>query len=334
MDNKQKIDPELVAPLETFINASGGGLNLNDIPATRIMMAQSAAAIKASMPPITGVSIEDKQIPGAEKGDTAKFRVYQPEQRTGKLPALLWIHGGGYTLGNVEGDDLMTSRWAKELSCVVVSVDYRLAPEHPFPAPLEDCYSALKWLADHADELDVDKSRIVIGGASAGGGLAAGLALLTRDRGEIEIAYQVLVYPMIDDTNLTQASDQVEDTLVWSRESNLLGWQAYLGFKPGGFKSGGYEPGGKDVPPYAAATRAEDLSNLPPAFISVGDLDLFLSENIEYAHRLLNAGVSTELHVYHGGYHAFNGLAPMAKVSRRFNDDRDNALKRALSGGE
>ena len=159
-----------------------------------------------------------------------------------RLPALVWIHGGGYVLGRVEQDDPLARHLSKVASCVVASVEYRLAPEHPHPAPVEDCYAALKWFAAHADEFGVDRSCIALGGASAGGGLAAGLALLTRDRAEVELAYQLLIYPMIDDRNVAPASETAPDTFVWSRENNLMGWRAYLG----------HEPGGADVSPYAA----------------------------------------------------------------------------------
>ena len=223
-------------------------------------------------------------------------------------------------LGSVERDDLLAAHLAKVAQCVVVSVEYRLAPEHPFPAPVEDCYAALKWLATHTGELGVAPSRIAIGGASAGGGLAAGLALLTRDRAEVELAFQLLIYPMIDDRNVAPASGTLPDTFVWTRENNLMGWRAYLG----------REPGGADVSPYAAAARADDLAGLPPAYIPVGDLDLFLDENIEYAQRLLAAGVPTELHIYPGGYHGFNGFAPDADIAQRFNNERDEALRRIL----
>jgi len=236
------------------------------------------------------------------------------------LPALLWIHGGGYVLGSVERDDLLAKHLARVGQCVVASVEYRLAPEHPFPAPVEDCYAALKWLSAQSAELGVHTSRIAIGGASAGGGLAAGLALLTRDRAEVEVAFQLLIYPMIDDRNIAPASETVPDTFVWTRENNRMGWRAYLG----------REPGGADVSPYAAAARATDLTGLPPAYIPVGDLDLFLDENITYAQRLLAASVPTELHVYPGAFHGFNGFVPSAEISRRFNADRDTALKRML----
>ena len=153
-----------------------------------------------------------------------------------------------------------------------------------------------------------------------GGGLAAGLALLTRDRAEVELAFQLLIYPMIDDRNVSPAGETLPDTFVWTRENNRMGWHAYLG----------REPGGEDVSAYAAASRATDLTGLAPTYIPVGDLDLFLDENIDYAQRLLAAGVPTELHVYPGGYHGFNGFAPGAEIARRFNNERDDALKRIL----
>ena len=318
MTMTDRLDPELAAPLETFLHLTGGGLNLHDIPATRRTMEEMAEAQMAKAPPITGITTVDRQVPGPD-GEVF-VRVYQPTERPDTLPALLWIHGGGYVLGSVERDDLLASHLAKVAQCVVVSVEYRLAPEHPFPAPVEDCYAALKWLATHTGELGVEPSRIAIGGASAGGGLAAGLALLTRDRAEVELAFQLLIYPMIDDRNVTPASDTLPDTFVWTRENNLMGWRAYLG----------REPGGADVSPYAAAARASDLAGLPPAYIPVGDLDLFLDENIEYAQRLLAAGVPTELHVYPGGYHGFNGFDPGAEIAQRFNNERDEALRRIL----
>jgi acetyl esterase/lipase len=175
-------------------------------------------------------------------------------------------------------------------------------------------------MSNHADELGVDRSRIAIGGASAGGGLTAGLALLARDRAETDVAFQMLVYPMIDDCNIAPASEKLPDTLIWSRAKNLFGWTSYLG----------REPGGDDVPYTAAASRATDVSGLPPAIIVVGDLDLFVDENIEYSRRLIQAGVPTELHVYPGAYHGFNGFVPGATISRQCNAACNQALKKAL----
>lgn len=317
-----QVDPELLAPLEGFLTFFGGGLNLHDIPAVRATSEQMTAAMKAQLPPFEGVTTEDRHVPGPEGAPDVFVRIYWPTERIGSLPALLWIHGGGYVVGNVEGDDFYVKQLVKDVGCVVVSVEYRLAPEHPFPAPVEDCYAALKWLASNATELGIKQERIAIGGASAGGGLAAGLALLVRDRAEVNVAFQLLMYPMIDDRNVTQASETVPDTLLWSRENNLIGWRSYLGG----------EPGREDVSPYAAALRATDLTGLPPAYIPVGELDLFLHENIEYAQRLLEAGVPTELHVYPGGYHAFDIFAPTSNVGQRFTTERNHVLKRALHG--
>jgi acetyl esterase/lipase len=270
-------------------------------------MKKMVTAMLANLPPVEGVSSQDRFAPGHQGDPDVRVRVYRANDQTRKLPALYWIHGGGYVMGDIEQDDRLMKQLVKRIGCVAVSVDYRLAPEHPFPAPVEDCYAGLKWLFANAPELGVEPSRIAIGGASGGGGLAAGLALLARDRGEVQIAFQLLIYPMIDDR-------------MWNRESNRLGWKAYLG----------RDGGGADVSPYAAATRATDLRNLPPAYIPVGALDLFVDENIEYAQRLIQAGVPTELHVYPGAFHGFDMFAPSAKVSKQFKADRESALRRAL----
>jgi acetyl esterase/lipase len=320
MTMTDRLNPELAAPLEAWRKATKGGINLHDIPAARRMMDELAAAQMAKAQPIEGISTVDRRVPGPAGAPEVFVRIYQPTDRPSTLPALLWIHGGGYVLGSVERDDLLAKHLAKVGQCVVASVEYRLAPESPFPAPVEDCYAALKWLAAQSTKLGVNTARIAIGGASAGGGLAAGLAVLARDRAEVEVAFQLLIYPMIDDRNIAPASATVPDTFVWTRENNLMGWHAYLG----------REPGGTDVSPYAAAARTTDLRGLPPAYIPVGDLDLFLDENMTYAQRLLAAGVPTELHVYPGAFHGFNGFVPNAEISRRFNTDRDNALKRML----
>lgn len=322
LDMTGRLDPELVEPLEGFLELTGGGLDLNDIPATRVVLDEMFSALMSELPPIEGVSCDLQVAHDSGTGPDVAVRVYRPTDTSGTLPALLWIHGGGYVLGSAEQDDLIAQHFAFTSGCIVVSVDYRLAPEHPFPAPLEDCYTALKWLATNSDALGVDSSRIAIGGASAGGGLAAGLGLMARDRGEVDVVFQMLIYPMIDDRNVAPARDGLLDPFVWSRESNRLGWMSYLGS----------HCGRDDVPPHAAAFRAADLSGLPPAFIPVGALDLFVNENIEYARRLIEAGVPTDLHVYPGAYHGFDGFAPEADVSKRFAQDRDSALIRAFRG--
>ncbi len=218
------------------------------------------------------------------------------------------------------GEDPRLARWADTLDAVIVSVEYRLAPEHPYPAPLDDCYAALTWTVQHAVDLGVDPARIAVAGASAGGGLAAALAQLARDRGEHALAFQLLIYPMIDDRMATPSSSL--DTVVWTTQANVLGWRAYLG----------HEPGAGEVPAYAAAARAADLTGLPPAWIGVGALDVFRDENIEYAQRLLGAGVPAELHVYPGAPHGFEGMCPGTAVAQQCQSDIDAALRRALKG--
>ena len=318
MNFVDQLDPELRVVLEKL--PTDRPLDLNKIPAARANMKKMMTAMLASLPAVEGVTSQDEFVPGSQGDPAVRVRVYRPNDRPGELPALLWIHGGGYVMGDIEQDDRLMKQMVKRIDCVTVSVDYRLAPEHPFPAPVEDCYAGLKWLFAHAGELGVKPSRIAIGGASGGGGLAAGLALLARDRGEVPVAFQLLIYPMIDDRNVTPASYAITDPRMWNRESNRLGWKAYLG----------RDGGGADVSPYAAAARATDLRNLPPAYIPVGALDLFVDENIEYAQRLIEAGVPTELHVYPGAFHGFDLFAPSAGVSKQFKADRDSALKRAL----
>jgi acetyl esterase/lipase len=319
-----RVDPELVAPLQAFLAAYDGERRLDDIPAVRARASRLTAIAKAQAPPVEGVHTEDRQVPGLEGDPPVGVRIYRPRRPERSMPALLWIHGGGYVLGSIEADDVRIRQLAASIDCLIVSVEYRLAPEHPFPAPLNDCYAALRWLSAHAVDLGADPGRIAIGGASAGAGLAAGVALLARDRGEPAVAFQLLIYPMIDDRNVAPASASRPDSLQWTRENNLVGWRSYLG----------RDFGGDGVSAYAAVSRAADVSGLPPAFLCVGALDLFVNEDLAYAQRLIAAGISTELHVYPGAYHGFDILAPASAVSRHFLADRNSALRRALHGPE
>lgn len=297
-------------------------LDLSDIPTARAILAERAEAMREQAPEIPGVEIEDHHVPGPDGDPDVLVRVYTPSGVDAPMPGFFWIHGGGMVLGNVAMDDVKCKAVAAAIGCVVASVEYRLAPENPHPAPVEDCFAGLKWFSSDAGSLGVDPARVAIGGGSAGGGLAAALALLARDRG-VGIIHQQLIFPMLDDRNITRSSHYVQHPKVWNREANLAGWSALLG-KPAG---------SEDVSPYAAPARADDLSGLAPAFIIVGDLDLFLDEDIEYAKRLAAAGVPTELHVMPGAVHGTSVLLPDHPVSKRWRAIEMDALKHALTGG-
>jgi acetyl esterase/lipase len=319
---RQRVDPEIVPVLDELSEIGLLEFDFSDVPALRARLNSTMEMMAAQEPRIEGVDSTDHRAPCTDGSHGVSVRVYEPSGRSETLPALLWVHGGGYVLGSIEWDDQLARQFALSLDCVVASVGYRLAPEHPFPTPLEDCYAALTWLSEEAQALGVDRARIAIGGASAGGGLAAALAQLARDRGEVSLVYQLLIYPMLDDRNITQPSDTVEDTVVWKRADNLFGWRSYLG----------HEPGTENTPPYASPGRTESLERLPPAYVLVGDIDLFTDEDIEYARRLAAAGVPTELHVYPGGVHGFDSFGAATTLGTRANAHRDEALKHVLHG--
>jgi acetyl esterase/lipase len=238
--------------------------------------------------------------------------VHRPAGQGAGAASIYSIKGGGYVLGSHENDDQLLDRYCNEFGCVGVSVEYRLAPETPYPGPLEDCYAGLAWTVEHADELGVDPARVGIAGISAGGGLAAALALLVRDRGELPVAFQLLQCPMIDDRQVT-ASSRADDLIVWTRTANTFGWRSYLGALYGT----------DDIPGYAAPARADDLSGLAPAMVIAGGADGFRDENIEYARRLGQAGVRTDLVVIAGAPHGvqmFIGTTPERRWSRAVSE--------------
>lgn len=312
---KALVDPELLVGLDIFAFFN---LNADTLTSLRGMMGDFVPPVESYAQ--EDVTIERRTIPGPQGAPDVPVLIYRPTGAKAPLPALLHIHGGGYVLGLAAGSGPANVRTAAEVGCVVVSVDYRLAPETVAPGAVEDCYAALGWLYAAADGLGVDRSRIAVGGESAGGGLAAALALLTRDRGEYPICFQLLIYPMIDDrTGSSRPHNPYTGEFVWTPSFNRFGWQALLG----------EVPGGNGVSPYIAAARAENLAGLPPAYISVGALDLFLEEDIEYARRLLDAGVPTELHVFPGAYHGFE-LATEARTSQYAEKERRAALARAF----
>ena len=295
-------------------------LDLSEIPKMRQKFINAMSKIAKPARP-EGLGVTDHR-----PSDDVMVRVYRPAGVAASAPALYWIHGGGLVMGTVEMDDDYCAGLAHRLKIVVASVEYRLAPDFPYPTPLEDCYTGLRWLHEHAASLGVDPARIGIGGASGGGALCAGLGLLARDRNEVPVCYQFLVFPMIDDRNETPMSHAVLDSRLWNRTANLIGWNSYLEGRAGA----------PDIPFYAAASRAtvEELVGLPPTYINVGDLDLFVDEDVEYARRLRLAGVPVELHVYPGAFHGSNNSVSRSELSRRWKADERSALHRAFHGRE
>lgn len=314
MSYKEKVLPELLPILESDIR-----FDLNkDL---EMMRNRKVPSIEKSVNVLTTA----RMIKGSESELLVK--IYEPKDRQNvKLPAVFWMHGGGYVLGHPDVDDGICECFVKEVNCVVVSIDYRLAPEHPYPAAIEDCYAGLKWTADNAEELKIDTSRLAIAGASAGGGLTAALALMARDKGEIEIVFQMPLYPMIDDRNVTPSSYEInEENLpkAWNREANEIAWKMYLS-----------NNASDQISYYAAPSRAKDLTGLPPAYTCVGQLDPFRDETLEYVARLAQAGVPVEFHLYPGCFHGFDSIFNNVEISRRARSEYINALSQALNMGK
>jgi acetyl esterase/lipase len=280
--------------------------------ATRMTADQNAAA------DVSALVVDDRVVPGPSDAPDVPVRVYTPESHDVTSGGLLYIHGGGFTVGSVEMEHFNAVRLANALGVVVVSVEYRLAPEDPYPAALHDCYAALEWIHRDAPLLGVDVERVAIVGSSAGGGLAAGLALLARDRQGPPICFQFLGIPELDDRLETPSMQRFVDTPMWSRPSAEQSWRAYLGDLYGG-----------DVPAYAAPARAGDLAGLPPAYVSAMEFDPLRDEDILYAQRLLQAGVSVELHTFPGTWHGSTAITGAA-VSQRQMHEMAVVLRRAL----
>ena len=269
------------------------------------LAAMRGRTLRSPGTPSGAVEHTDHDVPGASGDPDVAVRLHRERGVTLPRPCLISIHGGGYVIGTHLGDDGRFDGWCTTLECVGVSVGYRLAPETPYPGPLEDCYAALRWAYLNARELGIDPDRIGVIGGSAGGGLAAGLALLARDRGEIPVSFQALSYPMLDDRLQTESGRA--GAPLWGPATNQYGWHAYLG---------AYRDA-DDVPGYAVPARAGDLTGLPPAFISVGNLDGLLDEDLDYARRLIAAGVPTDVHVFADGPHAFDSMLPDTAIAAR-----------------
>jgi len=309
-------DPELEGALALIAQQLPSTLTAEMIPALR-----SAPLLSPGPADLAAAGIESRTatIPGYG-GDEIEVTVIQPVGRTGTGPGIFHTHGGGMIIGD---------RWTGvtaffdaivRLNAVLVTVEYRLAPEFPDPTPVEDCYAALVWTAEHAEELGIDPDRLLIAGGSAGGGLAAGVALLARDRQGPRLCAQMLMYPMLDDRDETVSTAQIDGEGVWDRGSNILGWSALLGDRRGT----------ADVSIYAAPARATDLSGLPPAFIDCGSAEVFRDEDVAYATAIWAAGGQAELHVWPGGFHGFEGFVPQARLAQEMIGARERWLDRVI----
>ena len=307
------IDPEL-QPIVDLLPS----IDLSDPPATRLAFNALIESMRGEIPGIETLDIEDRMVPGWEGDPEVGIRIYAPKDVAGPVPGILLIHGGGFVVGNVEGEHANGAGLAVTTGAVVVSVEYRLAPEHPYPAGLHDCYSALRYLADEADALGVDPARIAINGTSAGGGLGAATAILARDLGGPAICFQMLHIPELDDRLDTPSMVRFTDSPMWNQPLAVESWRYYLGELHGG-----------DVPAHAAPARATDLSGLPPAYISTAENDPLRDEGILYALALLRAGVSVELHQFPGTFHG-STLVASAAISKRAGREAVIALRRAL----
>ena len=295
-----------------------GLLDLSALDKTRRLTEQLMLAAAARQAEVKGVTIEDCTIPARGERPELLLRLYLPEALEQPAAALLYIHGGGFVVGNVWHFDMQCKQMALGAGVIVASVEYRRAPEHPYPAPIDDSYAALGWLHESAAQRGFDARRIGVGGTSAGAGLAAGVALLARDRAEYPLAFQFLEAPMLDHRGLKSASPKVDDPRVWNQTANAAAWSAYLGA----------DHLTKEVAIYASPALATDLSRLPPAYISISAHDLFLDESFDYAQRLLRAGVSVQFHVYEMGFHGSPRMLPSAAVSTRWRTDSIAAVQR------
>jgi len=306
-------DPDLVE-----MAASIERSDISDLAVTRAQMAALYAMVVDQLD-TGGVEIEDRRIPGRHPGDEVPVRIYRGRDVTDVAGGILSIHGGGFVTGDLDADLGLAVALATQVGAVVVSVDYRLAPEHPFPAGLDDCYAALVWFHAHAAELGVDPDRLAVYGNSAGGGLAAATALVARDEGGPPLCFQFLGIPELDDRLDTPSMRAFDDTPMWHRRNAELSWQYYLGDRT------------DDVSPYAAPARATDLAGLPRTYLSTMEFDPLRDEGLRYGMALLEAGVAVEMHQFAGTFHG-SLMAPGAWSSRRQLAETVDVLRHALAG--
>jgi acetyl esterase/lipase len=314
-------DPELQPALDAMSSRGGLILSLEQIPAIRQAPSPFPVPTLEDLRRDGAFEVSERLVPGPAGGPEISLLIGRPAGRRSPVACLYFIHGGGMIMGdNRSGGVAGAFAHAEKLGAAVVSVEYRLAPETPHPGPVEDCYAGLAWVIEHADELGFDPARVIVGGASAGGGLAAAVALLARDRGGPALLGQLLLCPMLDDRNQTRSAYQMAGLGLWDRGANEVGWTALLGAARGG----------PDVSPYAAPARATDLSGLPPAFIDVGSAETFRDEDVAYATGIWQAGGQAELHVWPGGFHGFAGMVPDAAISKAAAAAQQTWLRRIL----
>jgi len=313
-------DSELVAALDVIGEQLPSALTPDLIPVLRQPNPAMAPPTDDDLRRGGAFDVAERRVPGPAGAPEVSLLICRPAGVATPLAAVYHTHGGGMIIGDNRMGVLPLLDWSQELQFVVVSVEYRLAPECPHPGPVEDCYAGLQWTAANAGELGIDPDRIAVAGASAGGGLAAALALMARDRGGPRLIGQMLMCPMLDDRNDSPSSRQMAGRGVWDHTANETGWTALLG----------NARGAPDVSPYAAPARATDLSGLPPAFIDVGSAETFRDEDVTYASRIWQAGGIAELHVWPGGFHGFTMMAPEAAVSRQAAAAQLSWLRRLL----
>ncbi len=304
------IDPELAAASVLLDRP-----DIRDHRQARASLAASPRDAASALADTAGrVKFEDRQIPSSDPAQTMTVRVYSPVGVASLSPGVVFFHGGAFIMGDLESEHSRCLRYAADAGCVVVSVDYRLAPEHPFPAGVEDCYTSVQWVVEHAAELGVDTERLAVAGSSAGGALAAATTLLSRDRGGPSIALQILIYPVIDNRKNSPSVAQFSNTPVWDSVNNEAMWDQY---------------GAGEIPQskYAAPGLEDDLSGLPTACIVTAGYDPLRDEALDYASRLLHHGVAVELHQMAGAYHGFDSVMPDAEISRRAFDEQVYWLK-------
>ena len=310
------IDPELLPHIEQFPMLVLTGENLKQ---TRRQLNQMSLEAAAGIEGFDHVTVTDELIAGPSRDQTLRLRLYSLHDSTSPRPCLLWIHGGGYILGCPEMDELLLCRTAEEVGCLVVTVDYRLAPEHPYPAALDDCDAALGWILENAGELSVEQRSLALAGASAGGGLAAALALRAKCQRPGAVTFQCLIYPMLDHRNVAAAPGVGGGYRLWDLDNNRFAWDAYL--HPN-------DPSQRPSP-FASPATARQLDGLPPTYLCIGDQDLFYVESIDYVRRLRDGKVPVDLDIVPGAPHGFD-MFPV-RLAAEALERRFRALARHFS---